>query len=96
MSFVDRLGLRTRLRPGHVVVLREQLATAPGRGWPARPQCRVVGAGIRGGEVEVELIGVGSAAPVFSFAGSGERASLPRAAVRRVFPESASILRRFD
>jgi hypothetical protein len=96
MSFIDRLGVRTRLRPGCVVVLREQLTTAPGRGRPAGTQCRVVGGGVRRGEVEVELIGVGSAAPVFSFTGSGERVSLPRAAVRRVFPESAPLLRRFD
>ena len=90
------MRVQTRLRPGCVVVLREQLVTSPGCGWPAGTRCRVVGPGRRSGEVEVELIGVGSAAPVFSFAGSGERASLPRAAVRRVFPGGPRLLRRFD
>ncbi len=90
------MRFHTRLRPGYVVVLRAQVTTAPGRGWPRGTQCRVVGPGARRGEVEVEMIGVGSATPVFSFAGTGERASVPREAVRRAFPASPALLRRFD
>jgi hypothetical protein len=87
---------RTPLRPGYSVELRREVRTGPVTGYPRGSRGRVVGDGERPGEHIVELIGTGNVVQAFSIAGSGQRVSVPRDALRRVYPPSRPWLRPFD